>query len=426
MTLPTTPPPEIYADRPRLTDVPLMVRSAHILIACAAGLLALGVLMVHSAGSTVGGPEGQTLDTTFGSAGPWSLFMTKNSLYAGIAILALLVASRVNLRELFTARGLTNPLLYIIPIAIGLQAILLIPDVGHTVNGATRWLKVGSITFQPSELVKWTMILAIAWWCARRRGVMHKLFTGVLPPALLVGGVCALIVLQDLGTGVLIAGAAGVMLLAAGMRVWVLVPGIVAAGVGIFYAIMAEPYRVQRLMVYRDPWSDPMGTGYHPIQSQLAFAQGGVPGSGLGHSIQKYYIPEDTTDFIFPVLTEELGIAGAALVIALFLTILWTGLGVVKESKDPFSRLVGLGVLVMLGTQAAINIAVVTVVVPTKGIALPLVSAGGTGWIMCAFAIGLVAAIDNANALERSGLTADSAEGADQGKDDKPQLRLTG
>ncbi|MEM9019487.1 MAG: putative peptidoglycan glycosyltransferase FtsW [Planctomycetota bacterium] len=403
-----------------------MVRSAHILILCAAGLLALGVLMVHSAGSTVGGPEGTTLDTTYNGAGPWSQFLSKNTLYAGIALLALLIGSRVNLHELFTAKALSNPLLYIIPLAIGLQAVLLIPGVGETVNGATRWLKLGPITFQPSELVKWTTILAIAWWCARRRGVMHKFFAGVLPPAILIGGVCCLIVDQDLGTGVLIAGATGVMLLAGGMRFWVLVPGLVVGGAGVYYAITQERYRMERLMIYRDPWVDPMGAGYHPIQSQLAFAQGGVPGSGLGHSIQKYYIPEDTTDFIFPVLTEELGIAGAALVIALFITILWVGLGVVKESKDSFSRLVGLGVLVMLGTQAAINIAVVTVVVPTKGIALPLVSAGGTGWIMCAFAVGLVAAIDNANALQREQLTAGDAENAATDQDNNPPLRLTG
>lgn len=422
----SNPAPEIYRRPPHPADVDPMARSAHILIACAAGLLALGVLMVASAGSTVGGPDGAILDTTFGPAGPWSMFMTKNTAYAGIAILAMLVASRINLRELFTTRGWFNPLLIIVLAALILQILTLIPGVGHNVNGASRWLKVGSITFQPSELVKWAMVLAVAWWCARRRGVMHKLLPGIVPPAILIVIACGLIVKEDLGTAVLVGGVAGVLLIAGGMRLWVLAPMLIASGVGIFYAIMAEPYRIKRLMIYQDPWTDPQGAGYHPIQSQLAFAQGGVPGSGLGHSIQKYYIPEDTTDFIFPVLTEELGIAGAALVVALFLGILWTGLGVIKESKDPFSRLVGLGVLVTLGAQAAINIAVVTVVVPTKGIALPLVSAGGTGWIMTAVAVGLLAAIDNANAIERAGLAADSADDADQGRDAKPALRLTG
>jgi cell division protein FtsW len=180
-------------------------------------------------------------------------------------------------------------------------------------------------------------------------------------------------------------------------------------------------------MIYRDPWIDPQGAGYHPIQSQLAFAEGGVSGSGLGHSVQKYYIPEDTTDFIFPVLTEELGLAGAALVIGLFLTILWVGLGIIRDSKDPFSRLVGLGILATLGIQAAINLAVVTVVVPTKGIALPLVSNGGTGWIMTAGALGLLAAIDNATSLEEAeSAGTEGSDSTDEQPDEPPALRLTG
>ena len=132
----------------------------------------------------------------------------------------------------------------------------------------------------------------------------------------------------------------------------------------------------------------------------LAIAQGGLFGGGLGNGIQKFgYLPEDTTDFIFAIICEELGIMGAALIVVLYLVLLWIGLSIVKDCKDTFSRLVGLGVLLTVGLQALINIAVVTVVVPTKGIALPLISAGGTGWIMTAFAIGLVAALDNANRM---------------------------
>jgi cell division protein FtsW len=403
-----------------------MVRSAHILIACAAALLGLGVVMVHSAGSVVGGPDGAVLDSATGPLGPWSMFATRTTLYAGLAITVMLVASRLNVRQLFTSRGLTNPLLLVLLAALALQGLTLVPSFGHEVNGAHRWLKVGAITFQPSELVKWVMVLAVAWWCARRSGVMHKLIAGVFPAMLLIALACGMIVKEDLGTAVLIGLVAVVLLVAGGMRLWVLAPVVIVGGAGIVAAIMAAPYRIKRLMIYRDPWIDPQGAGYHPIQSQLAFAEGGVSGSGLGQSIQKYYIPEDTTDFIFPVLTEELGIAGAALIIGLFLAILWTGLGIVRDSKDPFSRLVGLGVLTTLGVQAAINLAVVTVVVPTKGIALPLVSNGGTGWIMTAGALGILAAIDNANALAEAESTAGDTEGAEQESDTEPKLRLTG
>lgn len=403
-----------------------MVRSAHILVACAAALLGLGLVMVHSAGSQVGGPDGAVVDTTFGPAGPWSMFATRHAVYAGIAVLVMLIASRLNVRRLFTSRGLTSPLLVLLLGALGLQALTLVPSFGHEVNGAHRWLKFGPVTFQPSELVKWVMVLAVAWWCARRSGVMHKLGAGVLPAIGLIVAACGMIVIEDLGTAVLVGAVAVVLLIAGGMRLWVLWPVVVVGGVGVVGAIMAAPYRVKRLMIFRDPWIEPQGAGYHPIQSQLAFAEGGVTGSGLGQSIQKYYIPEDTTDFIFPVLTEELGLAGAALVIGLFLTIVWTGLGVVRDSRDVFSKLVGLGVITTLGVQAAINLAVVTVVVPTKGIALPLVSAGGTGWVMTACAIGVLAAIDNANALEGSGLSAEDAGDADeQAEREEPKLRLT-
>ena len=126
-----------------------------------------------------------------------------------------------------------------------------------------------------------------------------------------------------------------------------------------------------------------------------------MSGSGLGNGVQKFgYLPEDTTDFIFAIICEELGLAGAALVIAMYLILLWVGLGIVRDSRDVFGRLLGLGVVLTIGIQAAINIAVVTVMVPTKGIPLPLISQGGTSWILTAFALGLVAALDNANHLE--------------------------
>lgn len=404
-----------------------MVRSAHILIACAAALLGLGVIMVHSAGSTVGGPQGAVVDTTFGPAGPWSMFATKTSLYAGIAIVVMLIASRLNVQQLFSARGLSSPLLIALFGALALQGLTMIPGFGHEVNGAYRWLKVGPITFQPSELVKWVMVLGIAWWCARRSGVMHRFGAGVVPAILLIALACGMVVREDLGTAVLIGLVAVVLLIAGGMRLWVLWPVAIVSLSGIVTAIMAAPYRIERLMVFREPWSKPKGAGYHPIQSQLAFAEGGVGGSGLGHSIQKYYIPEDTTDFIFPVLTEELGLAGAALVIGLFLAILWVGLGIIRDSKDTFSRLVGLGILTTLGVQAAINIAVVTVVVPTKGIALPLVSNGGTGWIMTAGALGLLAAIDNATSMQQAeSPSTDDSDTTDEKDIEAPTLRLTG
>ena len=135
---------------------------------------------------------------------------------------------------------------------------------------------------------------------------------------------------------------------------------------------MTSDYRMRRLTAFLDPWADPAGSGYHPIQSMLSFAQGGVTGSGLGQSVQKYHVPEETTDFILPVLSEELGFAGVAAVVGLYLLLLWAGLAAAGKREDAVGRLLCLGVVLMIATQAAINLAVVTVVVPTKGIALPL------------------------------------------------------
>ncbi|MFW6033482.1 MAG: FtsW/RodA/SpoVE family cell cycle protein, partial [Phycisphaeraceae bacterium] len=155
-----------------------------------------------------------------------------------------------------------------------------------------------------------------------------------------------------------------------------------------------------RLTAFRDPWADPAGAGYHAIQSMVTIAQGGLTGRGVGNGIQKFgYVPEDTTDFIFSIVCEELGLAGAGLVVGLYLVILWVGLGIVRDCRDTFARLVGLGVLLTVGLQVTVNVAVVTVVVPTKGIALPLVSSGGTGWVLTAFALGLLASLDNAREL---------------------------
>lgn len=366
-------------------------------------LLGLAVLMVNSAGATVGA-DGHTGDAGL-VAGTISVLTGRAVIYAVLAVGVMLLASRINVRQLFAVRGWTNPLSLIVVGALVLAALTLVPGMGKSVNGSSRWLYLGprslGLSFQPSELVKWVMVLAIAWWCARRRGLMHRFRYGLVPPLILLGVACLIVVVEDLGTAALIGLVAVCMLIAGGARLKHLALVVPVGLIGLVAALMHSPYRIKRLTAFLDPWADPAGSGYHPIQSMLAVSQGGLTGRGLGNGIQKFgYLPEDTTDFIFAVICEELGIMGAAVVVVLFMVILWVGLGIVRDCKDTFGRLVGLGVLLTVGLQAAINIAVVVAVVPTKGIALPLVSSGGTGWIMTAFALGLVAALDNANYLE--------------------------
>ncbi|MEM1108330.1 MAG: putative peptidoglycan glycosyltransferase FtsW [Planctomycetota bacterium] len=382
-----------------------MPRPAHILMACVLALLGIGVVMVHSAGLSVAAADidATTFEPDVGVSGVLAPLFNRNLFYALLAVGAMLLGSRVDLQGIFRSRGWWNPVWFALLISLGLCGLTLVPGFGKEVNGASRWLVIGpagsGISFQPSELLKWTLVVGVAWYCARRRGVMHRFWWGLVPGLVLVGLACGLVVIEDLGTAALIGTVAVGVLIAGGARVWQLALMLPLAAGGLVAAILHSPYRIKRLTAFMDPWADHQGTGYHPIQSMLAFAQGGVEGSGLGQSIQKYYIPEDTTDFVFPILAEELGFGGAVLVVGLFITILWVGMGIAKDTDSMFGRLVAIGVLLTVGLQAVINIAVVTVVVPTKGIALPLISAGGTGWIITAFAIGLVASLDNAKVM---------------------------
>ncbi len=348
--------------------------------------------MVHSAGFAIHADQPQT--------GLSGMLTSRHMIYAVLAVLGMLVAGRINVSRFSRCRSWCNPLFLLIALSLLLAALTFVPGFGRSVNGATRWLYLGprswGISFQPSELVKWVMVPAIAWWCTKYSVRMHRFGQGLMVPLSLLALACGLIVIEDLGTAVLIAAVGGCLLLAGGARWWQLVlitpPGLAAVAA----SIMNSPYRLNRLTAFLDPWSDPAGAGYHPIQSMMAFAQGGLHGTGLGMSVQKYYLPEDTTDFLFPIICEELGFAGAVLIVLFLLTILWTSFSVLRNCRDPFSRLVVLGVMLTFGLQSVMNIAVVTVMVPTKGIALPLISAGGTGWIMTAFALGLVTAVDHA------------------------------
>src|SRR5690606_26392677 len=180
-----------------------------------------------------------------------------------------------------------------------------------------------------------------------------------------------------------------------GASLWQLLSLAPVAALGLITLVIVNPYRVTRLVTFLDPYKDPDGAGYHMIQSLVAVANGRVWGRGLGFGLQKFgYLPEDRTDFLFAVICEELGLAGASLVIALNLGIIWAGVAIVRRQSSAFLQLLGLGVVTTFGLQALINLTVVTGLAPTKGIALPLLSSGGTGWILTAGSLGLLVAMD--------------------------------
>ncbi len=356
------------------------------LIVVVVALLTLGFVMISSAGLTVDAATPTTLP---------GILNSKPAIFAALATVIMLLASRVPVSALYARRGLASPMPWIALVSVGLLLVVHVPGVGREVNGARRWIDLGPFGFQPSEIAKWGVLFVIAWYCTRRAGAMGRFASGFLAPVVLIGIVCALIATEDLGTAVLVGAVSIAMLVAAGARLRhaaLLVPVGVA---GFVAAVFASPYRIDRLRAFLDPYQDPQGIGYHVLQSMAAISGGGLPGRGLGNGVQKFgYLPEDTTDFIFAIVCEELGVFGAGLVVCLYATLLFCALAIVRRTATPFGRILGLGILLTIGLQALMNLLVVTGLAPTKGIALPLVSAGGTGWCLTAMAVGILVAIE--------------------------------
>jgi len=237
-------------------------------------------------------------------------------------------------------------------------------------------------------------VVGLALLLSRSGSRVRSFWHGLLPCSLVVAVVAGLVGLEDFGTAALLAAVGGLMMLVGGCRVHHLVlvsiPGLVA----MVQLVVSQPYRLARVLAFRNIWEDPYGSGYHPIQSLITIASGGWTGRGLGGGVQKYgYLPEARTDFIFSVISEEAGVLGAAAIILLFAAFLYLGFRAMWHAPNAFQRMIALGVTLVVSLQAAMNIAVVTVCVPTKGIALPLVSAGGSGVIFLGAAIGLLAAV---------------------------------
>jgi cell division protein FtsW len=350
---------------------------------CVLGLLLLGVVMVQSASAGAAERNGWQ----------WSVNAIKDAVFAAAGLLTFLVVGWFNYSWLgrATAKLGRNPIVWLMAITVLANLLVLVPHVGVSVNGARRWLRLGPVQIQPSELAKWAVVLYLAFLLARRPLNLDRFFTGFLPLLVPIALLCLLVVTQDFGTAVLIALAALGMLVAGKVRWWhlaIVIPPVLAAG---FWFVRHEEYRWRRITAFANPYAAPQREGYHMIQSLLSFSTGGWTGRGLGNGIQKLgYLPEDTTDFIFAVICEELGIFGAMLTIALYLGVLYCAWQTVKMKADNFGRLLAFGVGTMVTLQALINIAVATVSVPTKGLSLPLVSAGGSGLIITCAALGLL------------------------------------
>lgn len=339
-------------------------------------LVSLGVVMVYSASAIIAAERFR--DPLF--------FLKKQLVWAGLGMTLLWVAMQIDYRRL---ERLVVPLLLL---AFALLVLVLVSPLGQPINGTRRWLRLGPLSFQPVELAKFALVVYLASFLRRREEMMGSFCRGLLPVLLVAGALAGLTILQpDLGNSLALVLLALILAYLAGARV-AHMAAIAAAAVPVLAFLVAlEPYRVRRVIAFANPWDDPRGSGFQIIQSFLAFGSGGWLGRGLGESRQKlFYLPEPYTDFIFAILGEELGLAGAMTVVMLFAALVWRGLRVGARAPDAFGGYLALGLTIMIATQTLVNIGVVTGALPTKGLPLPFISFGGSALLMTLFSTGVL------------------------------------
>ena len=356
-----------------------MTTSAALVLGPTGVLLIIGLIMVLSS-SWVSAYE------RYGSS---FIFFGRQLMWTGIGVLAMLLSMRIDYRR-FRVLG------YVLLAAsfAGLVAVMH-PAVGVTAGGSSRWIGVGSLRFQPSELAKLALILAGADLCVRKGGRLRTI-KEVLVPFGVVGGVIGgLVMLQpDLGTTMILGGIVLTVLYVAGTRMRVLGTLGTSALASASVLAFSASYRRARLLSFRDPFADPLNTGYQAVQSQIALGSGGLFGLGLGAGRQKWqYVPNAHTDFIFSIIGEELGLVGTFAVIGLFGLLAYAGIRIARRAPDRFGRIVAAGITAWIAGQAIVNMGAVTGLLPITGVPLPLVSFGGSSLVFTLMAIGVLANI---------------------------------
>ncbi|MBW5802363.1 putative lipid II flippase FtsW [Coxiella endosymbiont of Ornithodoros amblus] len=349
------------------------------IVICTLSLLGLGLLMVASASMVIS-------DRQFGY--PFHYFI-RHLIYLSLGLALAWVASRFPIKVWKTYSG------YLFLVGFLLLILILAPVIGKTVNGSRRWIQLWFVSLQVSEVVKFITILYLASFLQRYQSEVQKELKGFLKPMLLVGILSGLLLLEpDFGAAVVITMTCLGLLFLAGVRLWPFcVLLILVAGSLILLAILS-PYRLQRLTSFLNPWAHQFGSGYQLTQSLIAFGRGGLFGVGLGNSVQKlFYLPEAHTDFLFAVLSEELGLIGEILLMSLFVLLIGRIILIgrrAENSNQLYSAYLAYGIALWLGLQVIINISITAGVLPTKGLTLPFISYGGSSLLMNCLAIGVI------------------------------------
>jgi cell division protein FtsW len=362
-----------------------------LLLGVVLALLALGLVMVASASMHLGGRWGNPFH-----------FVDRQLLALGLGVVAGLLMWSIPLA--WWERASTT--FYFV--ALGLLLLVLIPGLGKTVNGATRWIAIGSFNLQTSEFMKLALVLYMAGYLVRRQvEVAHSLW-GFIKPMILVTLACSLLMLQpDFGTTTVLLATALGMLFLGGAPLWQFMALLGLAGTAMVGLVLISPYRMARVTSFLDPWADPLNTGYQLSQALIAFGRGEWFGVGLGNGIQKqFHLPEAHTDFLMAVIGEEFGLVGTLAVIALFGLLVWRAfaIGAAAQGRDArFAAYCAYGIGLWLGLQAFINLGVNVGLLPTKGLTLPFMSYGSNSLIIGCAAIGLLLRIQRENCGDGDG-----------------------
>jgi len=354
------------------------------LIVAVVALVGIGLVMVASASISIATRElGDPLH-----------YFWRQSVYVAIGLASMLAATRIP-SQLW--RTLSPALLVVVALML---ILVFVPGLGREVNGSLRWLSLGPFNLQPSEPMKLAMVLYLAGYLVRRGELVRSTAGGFIRPMSILAVIGVLLLFEpDYGATVVLFTTALGMLFLGGVPFWSFVGWAAFVVVSMGAVVMAAPYRVERMLSFLNPWADPFGSGFQLTQALIAFGSGEWFGVGLGSSVQKlFYLPEAHTDFLFAVLAEELGMLGVLVVILLFTFIVWRAIAIgtrAERAGHAYGAYVAYGVGLLVGLQAFLNIGVNMGILPTKGLALPLMSYGGSSLVVNSFALGLVMRVDH-------------------------------
>ena len=351
------------------------LKSDRVLFTTTLLLVSISVVMVYSASAVV---ALERFDQPY-------LFLTKQAMWAVLGLAVLAIAMRIDYRTYRNDAFVWGALAL-----VGL--LLLLVFFSPPVNGTRRWFNLGGLGIQPSELAKIAAVFFTALMLERRLHRIDELKYSLLPIAIVVGTLFAMIVLEpDYGTAISLLLIVALMVFAAGLNYRYLIGTALVALPGLYIVLISASYRKRRLLAFLDPWADPLGDGFQVIQSMIAVGTGHIFGKGLMGGVQKlFYLPEPHTDFIYAVISEELGLIGATAVLICFCVIAWRGARIALRAEDTFGSFVALGLTAMIAVQALVNISVVLGLLPTKGLPLPLVSAGGSSLLINLLGMGVL------------------------------------